>query len=248
MFSKPLFYIVLPIHRTFKSVLIMSLFSEKLISLLLFAILLTSCPKEDQNRDQTNRNAELSLETLYKNSSDYEAYIADLQNEKWRTNFDSPEPIREDLLAAAMVIPGSWKLMVINDSETVDAVNTLPHIAKLVNKVQSLKLRITNTSKQAIQIAGRYQTYNGRNTFPVVLLIDENYREVGCWIERPAELQRRFSNLPEGLSDKEIEDFLNEWYQLNGGVRTIDEITKIIRAANTGDRICPVPEEGLRGS
>ena len=225
----------------------MNLFREKQILLLFIPLLFISCAQQKENQEQANTSEEVSFESLYQNSSEYETYIADLQNEKWQTIYNSSDPIREDLLAAAQVIPGSWKLLVINNDETVDAVNTIPHIAKLARRVHSLELRITSPPEQANQITGRYQTYNGRNAYPVILLIDEDYREVGCWIERPAELQRRFSELPEGLSDEEIEEALIDWYQQNGGVRTIDEIIKIIHAANSGDRICPVPEEGLRG-
>ncbi len=220
-----------------------------LLSILFLALLFTSCESEEEGGERQDPSAqEESFESLYDHGMEYETYIADLQNEKWRNLYENSEPIREDLLAGIQVVPGSWKLLVFNEGESVDAVHTISQVARLANRVESLELRVSGDSEQTENIADRYRTYDGRSAYPVILLLDGNYREVGCWVERPAELQRSLSDRFEQQEDEEVGDFLADWYRQNRGVRTMDEIIRIVRAANAGEGICPVPKEGLRGS
>ena len=219
---------------------------------LIFGIILgfTYCTQSklvDNEPNQTEKNDAVSLTNLFEKGADFKSYINSLDNpESWESNYENGQQIRDDLLSNARTIPQSWKLLAITDEDNLDAENTIPYIAQLVDQVHSLDLRIISKEHGETLVA-KHQTYDGRSSTPVILVLNDDHQKVGCWVERPAELQRWYVDNNDELDREEIKSHLVTWYQRDKGVRTIVEITRIVSAANSGDQICPVAEEGLRG-
>ena len=226
--------------------------STYLKGLLIFGIILgfTYCTHSNLIDDEPNQPEEgdsINLKDLFDEGADFKSYIDALDDPTlWKANYEEGQQIREDLLSNARTIPQSWKLLAITDEDNLDAENTIPYIAQLVEQVHSLELRILS-KEHGQNLVADHQTYDGRSSTPLVLVLNDDYQKVGCWVERPAELQRWFVDNSDELGQEEINSHLVTWYQRDRGNRTIDEITRIIKSANSGDQICPVPEEGLRG-
>lgn len=219
---------------------------------LIFGFILgfTYCAQSNLLKDEPNQTEEqnsMNLKALFDEGADFKSYIDSLDDPtSWIANYEEGQQIRDDLLSNARTIPQSWKLLAITEEDNLDAENTIPYIAQLVDQVHSLELRIVS-KEHAETLVAEHQTYDGRNSTPLIIVLNDEFQEVGCWVERPAELQRWYVNNRNTLGQEEIDSHLVTWYQRDKGTRSIDEITRIVKAANSGDRICPVPKEGLRG-
>ena len=69
-------------------------------------------------------------------------------------------------------------------------------------------------------------------------VLNEAYEEVGCWVERPSNLQAwALENRP-NLEDREFLDQKMAWYREDGGEQTVSEVLALIEAAVSGSPIC----------
>ena len=68
-----------------------------------------------------------------------------------------------------------------------DASSTVPVLAKLADAVPGLELRVI-LRDQHPEVMDRYLT-NGSRSIPIVIALDEQFRELGHWGPRPRELQ-----------------------------------------------------------
>ena len=96
--------------------------------------------------------------------------------------------VAPDALVTRATAAGSgWKLLVVTVSGCSDSVNSIPYVASFLDKVPSIEMRlISPTAGKAVQEAHR--TPDGRAATPTVILLDGEFNERGCWIERPANL------------------------------------------------------------
>ena len=71
-----------------------------------------------------------------------------------------------------------------------------------------------------------------------MILLDANYQERGCFIERPAELRDWILGSKGNKADKEIFDHKMSWYDEDKGTKTVSEIAEMIEAAGKGQVKC----------
>jgi hypothetical protein len=79
------------------------------------------------------------------------------------------------------------KLLVLAEDWCGDASNTVPVLARLADVVPGLELRVLRRDEHA-EVMDRYLT-NGSRSIPVVIVLDEEFAELGHWGPRPSELQ-----------------------------------------------------------
>lgn len=167
---------------------------------------------------------------------------ADARKAAWeRTWANSLVP--DDVLAAARAVPGRWRLLIIAVDACSDSVNTVPYLARLSALAPQIELRIvTPEAGRALQEAHR--TPDGRAATPTVILLDGEGRDVGAWVERPAQLQaagmaaRAAGAFDSFLSGKQA------WYDRDAGASTVREVVELIAAAaRSGARPLPSPSE-----
>ncbi|MGI9076733.1 MAG: thioredoxin family protein, partial [Gemmatimonadaceae bacterium] len=115
--------------------------------------------------------------------------------------------------------------------------NTMPYLARLVEAVPNLQMRIIG-SKRGRKVLKAHRTPDGRTATPTVILLDDGYRESGCWVERPAELQRWFQQKKKTLSERELHDQKYAWYANDKGDQTIREIVEMLASAAAGRPTC----------
>lgn len=179
-----------------------------------------------------------SLRDLYSEGQTFQQFLAaaDSKRAQWLSNYETGS-VSDSLLARARAIPGSWRLLVIAEDWCGDSLNTMPYVARLVEGVPNLQMRIIS-SKRGRSVMKAHRTPDGRAATPTVILLDDRYRESGCWIERPAELQRWFQEKKKTLGEKELYDQKYAWYANDKGGQTVREIVEMLTHAAAGRPTC----------
>jgi hypothetical protein len=179
-----------------------------------------------------------SLEAVYRGGQHWDAFYAGVgrRRELWVRNWTHAR-VPEDLAARALRVGGPWRILVITESGCSDSVNSIPYIAKLVEGTPGLELRLVNSA------AGRpwmeaHRTTDGRAATPTVLVLDEEFRIRGCWIEQPVALQAFW--LPvvaRGTMSEEV-DAKMAWYAEDEGRETLREFVEVLEGASRGVPLC----------
>ena len=114
------------------------------------------------------------------------------------------------------------KLLVIAEDWCGDASNTIPILARLVEEVPGLELRVLRRDEHP-EVMDRYLT-DGARSIPIVIALDSEYREVGHWGPRPAELQAWVMANREMLPKADIYPLVRKWYARDRGESTLREV------------------------
>ncbi len=182
--------------------------------------------------------ADSTLEALYASGKDYRVFLAEARARRaqWEAN-TSAAIVAPDVLATAAAIPGRWRILVSAIDGCSDSVNTIPYLARLVELVPSLEMRIV-LPDAGKPIMESHRTPDGRAATPTVVILDEAGNDRGCWVERPALLQTKaITARGAGL----IDQFAREkqgWYDADAGASTVREVVAVLQAAAAGTPRC----------
>src|SRR3982751_3424631 len=105
--------------------------------------------------------------------------------------------VGDEYLRRVAAVPGHWHLLVLSEDWCGDAVNTVPVVAKLVALSPNLELRVLPRDEN-LDLMDAHLTGTSRS-IPVVILLDEEYREQAWWGPRPTALQDSVSGEWQGL-------------------------------------------------
>ena len=164
---------------------------------------------------------------------------ADARKALWDSNYASAE-VPSPVLERARALGGTWYVLAIAVAGCSDSVNTIPYVAKLTEDVPGLEMRIIDSTVGRAYMEAR-PTPDGRAATPTLILMDADFNEVGCWIERPSPLQSWALGEGQKLEGR---DFMTEkmsWYRDDAGRSTVDEVVGVLEAAAAGERICGGP-------
>lgn len=151
-------------------------------------------------------------------------------NESLWTALAQRAVIPDELAALAGTFPGSWHLLVLLEDWCGDAVNTVPVLNRLTERVSSLSLRVL-LRDQHPDFMNEHLT-GGKRAIPVVVVLDSEFREVGWWGPRPRELQHWATSSGSELSQIDRYREMRRWYALDRGRTAVEEILEIVcRAA-----------------
>ncbi len=166
----------------------------------------------------------------YAQAATFHDYVASAQKnaELWAGLYRTMQ-VPDEFVARAVAVPGRWHLLVLSEDWCGDAFNSVPSVAKLVECVPTLDLRIL-ARDQNPDIMDAHLT-NGTRSIPVVMLLDEQFQEQGWWGPRPSALQRWM--LEEGLQlpKDERNKLKRQWYARDRGRTLLDEIVSMIERA-----------------
>lgn len=182
--------------------------------------------------------ADSTLVALYASGTDFATFLAAAEARKaaWEKNWTEGR-VPEDAVAVAYSLPGKWRLLVVAVDGCSDSVNTIPYIARLVARVPSLEMRIV-LPEPGRPVMEAHRTPDGRPATPTVVLLDEAGRNVGCWIERPAELQRQAVAAREAGTLDAFQRGKQAWYDADAGASTVREVVAMLEAAAAGSPRC----------
>jgi len=116
-----------------------------------------------------------------------------------------------------------------------DSVSTIPYLARLVAMVEGLDMRVVDPSAGR-SIMESHRTVDGRASTPTVLLLDDQFEEAGCFIERPPALKTWI--LEEGFSGDAVYENKMAWYADDAGHDTVEAFVEMLEAATSGATIC----------
>ena len=171
-----------------------------------------------------------TYKALYESGTTFADFVsnATARKEQWEGNYALK--IAPDALVTRASAAGSgWKLLVVTIPSCGDSVNSVPYLASFLDKVPSIEMRlITSTLGKAVMEAHR--TPDGRAATPTVILLDAEFNERGCWVERPAVLIAAMKE--EGFGSRQ------DWYDKDRGASSLEEIVAMIEAAHAGSTKC----------
>lgn len=179
------------------------------------------------------------LRALYESGRAYEAFLdaATRRTELWHGNTERAEQIDMALVERARAIGGTWYLLAVAIDACSDSVSTIPYLARLASMVDGLELRLVDsTAGRAVMEA--HPTPDGRAATPTVLLLDADFDEAGCFIERPPTLQAWILDEGWTLSGDDVFQHKMAWYAEDAGQETVETAVRMLEAAAEGRTVC----------
>jgi hypothetical protein len=172
-----------------------------------------------------------TLRQMYGEGSDFETFLANAVQRKrlWDSNWAKSDPAR-DFVARASSLQGHYRILVVAIDTCSDSVNTIPYIARLVERVERLDMHIVDPDVGRL-LMSTYRTPDDRGATPTVVILDENFEVAGTWVERPSPLQDWWVGHPE-ISDREKARRKQGWYDWDEGFSTYEEIVGLLEAAD----------------
>jgi hypothetical protein len=124
----------------------------------------------------------------------------------------------------ASMLPAGTALRIIMIAEDwcMDTNNTAPFLARFAEALPGVELRILLRDANP-DVMSRYLT-NGAKAIPVVIVMDEAFRELGHWGPRPSELQAWVKEHKDVVSKEERLLHTRKWYARDRGQTTIREV------------------------
>lgn len=179
---------------------------------------------ESSGRDTVKEAGALDFEKIWRGALTFEQFVAQARPEHqllWQGIYrhaKSPE------WAAELVGGRRLHLLAITEDWCMDTSNTIPFIARVTESVPGVDLRlILRDANPAIM--DRYLT-NGARSIPVLIILDEAFREVGRWGPRPSELQAWVMANRPLLTKQEVLKEERRWYARDKGETTVREVFK----------------------
>jgi hypothetical protein len=178
-----------------------------------------------------------SLSALYAGGVTWTDFLASANARRalWLENYEAGEPAA-DLIQRAREVGGTWRFLVVAVDSCSDSANTIPFLARLVEAVPGLDLRVVHPTAGR-RLMEAHRTADGRAATPTVLLLDEAYVERGCFVERPRALRRLLAERA-SLGDADRFEAKMEWYREDRGSETVKELVELLEAAAAGTVIC----------
>lgn len=148
------------------------------------------------------------------------------QNE-WKARFANAA-VDADAVNDARALPGRRRILAVATDRCSDSAWTLPYIAKLAAVVpEKLEVRVISP-REGRRIQSLHPTPDGRVATPIAVVLDENNRYIGGWVERPAELQAWYIENEPDIPTDELYERVSKWYADDAGRSTIRELLVIL--------------------
>ena len=119
--------------------------------------------------------------------------------------------------------------LAISEDWCMDTSNTIPFLQRTAEAVPGIDLRLILRDKNP-HVMDRYLT-NGSRSIPVLIILDGQFREVGKWGPRPADLQSWVLENRPLLPKAEVVKEERRWYARDKGETTIREVLQSIRTS-----------------
>jgi hypothetical protein len=157
------------------------------------------------------------------------------RRELWDRNWTNARV--PDSLAGRARNAGSWRILVITEPGCSDSANSLPYIARLVEGMPGTELRLVNSTVGKPWMEA-HRTPDGRTATPTLLVLDEQFRIRGCWVEQPKALQDFWLPI---VARKETGAHFEEkmaWYLKDDGREILREVVEVLEGARTETPVC----------
>ena len=127
-----------------------------------------------------------------------------------------------EALEEARRLPGRWHLLALGEDWCGDGAHSIPYLARLQEALPNFELRVLSRDENP-DLMDAHLT-NGTRSIPVVMILDEEFREVAWWGPRPQPLQELFRRELRLLPKEERFPKLRAWYARDKGKTTLKEV------------------------
>ncbi len=121
---------------------------------------------------------------------------------------------------------GPRRLLCIMEDWCWDAANTVPVVAKLCDAAESMEVRVIGREEYP-EVMDRYLT-NGTRAIPIIVVLDETFRELSHWGPRPREIQAWAQANRQGMEKSDFYAELRRRYVKDRGESTLRELIGLI--------------------
>lgn len=171
----------------------------------------------------------------YEAAPDFPTYLERVEKnaELWRGVWERVT-LPEGVVERARELGADWRLAALSEDWCGDAVNTLPVVARLAEKA-GWDFRVFSRDENP-DLMDAHLTGGTSRSIPVVVVYDADFREVGWWGPRPAEIQSWV--LEEGLTMPSADRYkeVRRWYARDRGRSTLQEVLDVFALAGSGRR------------
>lgn len=136
-------------------------------------------------------------------------------------------------------LPARYLLVILEDW-CGDAFNSVPVIARLAEKHPRLELRVVRRDEH-LDLMDQYLSGTSR-AIPVVIVMNENFEELGWWGSRPRPLQKWVtSEESRAMEQSDRYREVRRWYARDRGHTTLEEITALLEKTGGEPRQLEAP-------
>jgi hypothetical protein len=154
---------------------------------------------------------------------------AEQNRELWQSIY-ARASVNDDILELARQLPAKRHLLVLVEDWCGDAFNSVPWLARLADVVSDkLELRVLRRDEN-LDLMDAHLSPTGGRAIPVVMVLDENFHEIGWWGSRPAELQAWADDSGKSLEKSERYHQMRLWYSRDRGDSTLREVLEVAGA------------------
>jgi hypothetical protein len=149
------------------------------------------------------------------------------RREEWRSHYNDAT-VSAALITRMRELPERRRILVVAEEYCLDSANTIPYIVRLVDGApERLALRMLDATRGR-PIMEAHRTPDGRAATPTIVLLGENGRLLGAWVERPSSTQTWFLERQKVMMQKPLHDQLEAWYAGDAGRTTVAEIADLL--------------------
>lgn len=169
----------------------------------------------------------MSIRDRFLAAPTFEAYLETVEEHRdlWHGLYERAQ-VSEEVIEAGEEFPGRWHLLALSEDWCGDAVNTLPVVARWAEALDDVELRVL-TRDDNPDLMDAHLTDGASRSIPIVIVYDEEFREVGWWGPRPAELQRWVLGEGQELPSDERYRHVRGWYARDRGRSVIEELLAV---------------------
>ncbi len=165
------------------------------------------------------------MESLWRSALSYEAFVAASEQHKglWEGIYRIVRV--PDWAFQAVPLGTKRRLLVIAEDWCGDASSTIPILARFADAAPGIELRLLRRDEHP-ELMDRYLT-NGSRSIPIVIVLDEAYRELGHWGPRPSVLQAWVMENRPVIPKAELYPQVRRWYARDRGETTLREVLAV---------------------
>jgi hypothetical protein len=152
---------------------------------------------------------------------------ADLWDAVWRR-----ATVPDEYLKRVAALRGARHLLVLSEDWCGAAANTVPVVAKLAELSRNLDLRVLARDEN-LDLMDAHLTGTSRS-IPVVIALDDEFRERGWWGPRPAALQEWVLGPGQALEKDARYKQVRGWYARDRGRTTLEEVVGMLERDEMG--------------
>lgn len=165
----------------------------------------------------------MSLRQVYEQAKTFEDFLAGVtaNRELWHA-LAQRATLPPELEQRARALNWRWHLLVVLEDWCGDAVNIVPIIARLAERMPDIALRVVGRDAHP-ELIDTHLTGTSR-AIPIVLLLDEEFNERAWWGPRPAALQQWVFGEGRHIEKTRRYAEIRRWYARDRGRSTVSEI------------------------